>query len=272
MLLLAVDTSGKNGSLALVRTTPLKPKAGLNGAPTSIPTSPNTYHLNDPTQAKSGLEWGTQSPSFDLLELTPLVGRMYSAQIIPELQNALARQNLKKIEIDAYVVASGPGSFTGLRVGLSTVKALSEVLHKPIAAVSVLEAAARMAGESGRVIIALDAGRKQVFVGDYEFGGEFNVISAKESLVSLESLVDPASPKDREIWGTKVFSPDQSVREAAAAQGMKIGEILAPQADMFACIGYHKILRGETTPAEVLEANYIRASDAELFSLPKLMP
>ena len=96
MLLLAVDTSGKNGSLALVRTTPLKPKAGLNGAPTSIPTSPNTYHLNDPTQAKSGLEWGTQSPSFDLLELTPLVGRMYSAQIIPELQNALARQNLKK--------------------------------------------------------------------------------------------------------------------------------------------------------------------------------
>ena len=247
MLLLAVDTSGKNGSFALLRTTTLKPKEGLNGAPT-----------NDLT---------TECPTFEVLELVPLAGRMYSAQLIPELQNALKRQDLSVNDIDAYVVASGPGSFTGLRVGLSTVKALSEVLHKPIAAVSVLEAAARLVQRKGNVIVALDAGRKQAFVGDYELDDQFKVLQAKESLVAFEQFF--ASLKNMESTS---FSPDQSVRDAAAAHGVTIAESLTPKADIFAYIGYEKIIAGQTTPAEVLEANYIRASDAELFSLPKLMP
>jgi len=245
MLLLAIDTSGKNGSLALVR-------------------------ADNPTQAKIGLEWGTQEPTqpgFDVLELVGLEGRMYSAQLIPELQNALARQNLKKSDLDAYAVASGPGSFTGLRVGLSTVKALSEVLHKPIAAVSVLEAAARMTCVNGHVTVAIDAGRKQVFVGDYEIGEDFRVEQALESLVGYEEFFKALNESR-----AKVFSPDQSVRDAAIAMDVAIGSIASPQADMFARIGYQKIIAGETTPAEILEANYIRASDAELFSLPKLMP
>jgi tRNA threonylcarbamoyladenosine biosynthesis protein TsaB len=223
MLVLAVDTSGRNGSLALARA------------------------------SESG---------FDVLELVPLAGRMYSAQIIPELQNALLRQNLNKTDIDAYVVASGPGSFTGLRVGLSTVKALSEVLHKPIAAVSVLEATARMAAVSGHLIVAVDAGRKQVFVGDYRFAADFTLADAHESLLRIDEFLAIADG-----ISARVFSPDAIVRDAAGA--LSIGEIAAPQADIYARIGYQKLMRGETTPAETLEANYIRASDAELFSLPK---
>lgn len=251
MLLLAVDTSGKNGSLSLVR-----------------------FDDPDHTSPKNREIWSTDGFSrstqpFDVLELVTLEGRMYSAQLIPELQNALARQNLRKTDIDGYVVASGPGSFTGLRVGLSTVKALSEVLHKPIAAVSVLEAAARMTGVNGHLMVAIDAGRKQVFVGEYEFGEEFKMIRRNEYLITFEQFLDPTSPKRGEI---KLFSPDQAVRETAAAQGITIGDMRSPQADTFARIGYQKIIAGETTPAEILEANYIRASDAELFSLPKLMP
>ena len=254
MIVLAVDTSGKNGSLALVR---------VDDHLTTPPTS-------DPTSPKRGEMWGTNSPSrFETLELVPLAGRMYSAQLIPELQKALARQNLKKADIDAYAVASGPGSFTGLRVGLSTVKALSEVQGKPIAAVSVLEAAARMTAVPGHVLVTLDAGRKQLFVGDYEFDEAFQVIEAQESLVSSE----PIFAKGAEVWGSKfpIFSPDRAVRDAAALLGVTVSDIAMPQADMFARIGYEKIVRGETTPAETLEANYIRASDAELFSLPKLI-
>jgi tRNA threonylcarbamoyladenosine biosynthesis protein TsaB len=227
MLILAVDTSGKNGSLALVR--------------------------------------GSES-RFEVLELIPLAGRMYSAQLIPELQNALARQNLKKSDIDAYAVASGPGSFTGLRVGLSTVKALSEVQGKPIAAVSVLEAAARMTARNGNVIVAVDAGRQQVFVGEYVFSEDHKVISANESLVAYADFF--RSVRDLQV---NVFSPDAAVREAATGHEVTIHEVTAPQADMFARIGYQKIVAGETTPTELLEANYLRASDAELFSLPKLM-
>lgn len=220
MLLLAIDTSGKNGSLALAR-------ADSNG--------------------------------FETLELVALAGRMYSAQVIPSLQEALARHDLRKTDIDAFVVAAGPGSFTGLRVGLSTVKALSEVLNKPIAAVSVLGAAAAAATDGANpVIVALDAGRKQVFVGD------FTDSKPKESLLGWEEFFESAR-------GAKaIFSPDANVREAAAQHGVTISESTAPQADVFARLGYDKLVKNETTPAETLEANYIRASDAELFSLPKL--
>ena len=222
MLLLAVDTSGKNGSLALVR---------------------------------------AEDSAFQVLELVPLAGRMYSAQLIPSLQEALTRQNLRKTDIDGFAVASGPGSFTGLRVGLSTVKALSEVLRKPIAAVSVLEAAARVTKVDGHVIVAIDAGRKQVFVGDYNLP----VKKQTEALMTWEEFFSSVQGSQ-----AKLFSPDASVREVAASHRLMLTEMATPQADTFARIGYEKLTAGETAPTEFLEANYIRASDAELFSLPKL--
>ncbi len=226
MLMLAVDTSGRNGSLALVR---------------------------------------AKEDNLDVLADMPLEGRMYSAQLIPSLQQALEQTNLKKTDIDAFAVASGPGSFTGLRVGLSTVKALSEALHKPIAAVSVLEAAAQMANATSRVIVALDAGRKQVFVGDYDFRADFTVAHAQESLLSADYFFRSAAHS-----GTPMFSPDAAIRESASLEGVTVHEISAPRADTFARIGFRKLRAGQAVPAETLEANYLRASDAELFGLPKL--
>jgi tRNA threonylcarbamoyladenosine biosynthesis protein TsaB len=136
MLVLAIDTAGKEGSIALLR----------NG---------------------------------ELLELVPLAGRTYSAQLMPQISALLARHHLDKRAIDAYAAATGPGSFTGLRVGLSTVKSLAEITHKPIAAVSLLEALA-WAGARGvpqlsepgiadqpfeaQIIAALDAMRGEVYV------------------------------------------------------------------------------------------------------------
>jgi len=67
----------------------------------------------------------------------------------------LKKHTLAKGHIDAFAVASGPGSFTGLRVGLAAIKALAEILHKPIAAVSLLEAIARAAATQGRVFSAV---------------------------------------------------------------------------------------------------------------------
>src|SRR5207249_11566288 len=65
-------------------------------------------------------------------------------------------------DIGAFAVVSGPGSFTGLRVGLAAVKALAEILQKPIAAVSLLEAVAVRANAHGKVLSALDAGRNEI--------------------------------------------------------------------------------------------------------------
>ncbi|HWR13321.1 MAG TPA: tRNA (adenosine(37)-N6)-threonylcarbamoyltransferase complex dimerization subunit type 1 TsaB [Terriglobales bacterium] len=221
MLLLAVDTSGRQGSLALVR---------------------------------------AESSRFDILSLLPLEGRMYSAQLVPALQEALQQASLRKTDLDAFVVASGPGSFTGLRVGLSTIKAFAEVFQKPIAAVSVLEAAARVTKVDGPVLVAMDAGRKQAFVGEYGAG------DPKESLLGWDEFFGIIRNST-----TKAYSPDAPIRAAAASQNVVIQEIPNPHADTFARIGYEKLLAGVTVAADLLEANYLRASDAELFSLPKLI-
>ena len=223
MLLVAVDTSGRNGSLALVR---------------------------------------AEADVFETLAFEHLEGRMYSAQLIPALQHALDQAHLKTADLDGFVVASGPGSFTGLRVGLSTVKGLAEVTGKPIAAVSVLEAAARVTNVDSRVLLALDAGRKQSFVGDYNLQAK----TGKELLLTWEQFFELAKSSN-----TPAFSPDLALREAAALHKLCVNEVIAPQADTFARIGYEKLIAGDTTSAELLEANYLRASDAELFSLPKLL-
>ena len=85
--------------------------------------------------------------------------------VIAEL---LANQHLTKEQIDAFVVVLGPGSFTGLRVGLATVKGLCEVMRKPLVAVSMLEAVAVARGpRDGQVAVALDAGRGEIYVGEF---------------------------------------------------------------------------------------------------------
>ncbi len=226
MLLLAIDTSGRYGSLALAR--------------------------------------GETTDKLEILELLPLAGRMYSAQLIPQLKIGLERHQLTKADLDGFAVAAGPGSFTGLRIGLSTVKALADVLKKPIAAVSVLQAAARVTGSHGHVIVAVDAGRQLVFVGDYEINPNLTISSSREVLVPVDDFL-------HSVEGSSAFiaSPDRMVLDSALKQGVKINEIAAPQADTIARLGFEQLVAGRGITAEVLEPNYLRPSDAELFSVPK---
>src|ERR1700681_2855282 len=130
-LLLATDTSGKNGSIALARVTP----------------------------GQSDVE---------IVEVVPLAGGAFSAQLVPQIAALLENHGYRKTDLGAFAVASGPGSFTGLRVGLAAIKALAEVLQQPIAALSLLEAVARNSASYGRRLAILDAGRREIYVGDYE--------------------------------------------------------------------------------------------------------
>jgi tRNA threonylcarbamoyladenosine biosynthesis protein TsaB len=219
MLLLATDTSGKQGSIALARCEP-------DGA-------------------------------CGILEVVPLAGGTFSAQLVPQIAGLLAKHNINKQQIDAFAVASGPGSFTGLRVGLAAIKALAEVLAKPIAAVSLLEAISAASGLEGDVIAALDAGRNEVYVGEYEVLTSATMRS--ERLLTKEEFLDMATAKT-------VITPDKTVADGARSAALKVVEIERPRSDAIARIGWRKILIGETVSPEALDANYIRRSDAEIFS------
>ncbi len=221
-LLLAVDTSGKNGSLALAR-----------GAP--------------------------DQSRIDVLEVVPLAGGAFSAQLVPQIAALLEKHGHTKNDLGAFMVVSGPGSFTGLRVGLAAIKALAEALQKPIAAVSLLEAVACSGTGHGRVLAALDAGRGDVYVGDYQLDPHVRMHS--ERLLSREEFL--AEAKER-----IVVTPDLRLAEVVRAAGLQVEEIVDPNSGAIAQLGWQHLRRGETVRPEELEANYIRRSDAEIFSKP----
>ena len=185
-----------------------------------------------------------------------MAGGTFSAQLIPQIAGLLSAHGFDKHEIGAFVVASGPGSFTGLRIGLAAVKALAEVLRKPIAAVSLLEVCAFATGSQGKIMAALDAGRTDVYVGEYEIQRDSCEISIERMLNRSEFL--------SQAVGWKVVTPDPILTEVALAAGLSV-EILAPiSAADVAILGWRRIQSGETVAPEQLEANYIRRTDAEM--------
>jgi tRNA threonylcarbamoyladenosine biosynthesis protein TsaB len=219
MLILALDTAGVSGSIALLR--------------------------------------GEQ-----LLELVPLAGGTYSAQLMPQVSALLARHHIARNGLDAYAVASGPGSFTGLRVGLSTVKALAEVTQKPIASVSLLEAMAWAAAEEGQVIAVLDAMRGQVFVGEYAVRrGEMPKLLREVLLTVIEFAAETQAGAV-----VPILTSDTGIAAAMQERGHTLQLVPRPRSDVIARLGALKIAHGQTISPEALDANYIRRSDAEIFA------
>ncbi len=226
MLLLSIDTSGKQGSIALAR-------AG--------------EHSGD-------------GDDIEIIEVSPLAGGTFSAQLVPQIAALLSSFGFTRYNIEALAVASGPGSFTGLRIGLAAAKALAEVLSKPIAAVSLLEACVVSSGAQGKIMAALDAGRNEVYVGEYEVPAVPRDVPAENPrerlLTSAEFLVQGA--------GWKIVTPDSALAEAAGAGGLTVATLSPITAAAIARIGWRKLHSGETVTPDQLEANYIRRTDAEM--------
>ncbi len=222
MLLLAIDTSGSQGSIALARA----------GEPVA------------------------DGGDFEVIEIAPLAGGTFSAQLIPQIAELLSSNGFMKTAIGAFAVVSGPGSFTGLRIGLAAVKALAEVLGKPIAPVSLLEVCVFSSGAQGKVMAALDAGRSDVYVGEYE-------IPARAGQIPLERIL-PRSEFLAQAKGWTVVTPDAALAEAASAAGLSVSTLAPISAADVARLGWRKIQAGETVGPERLEANYIRRTDAEM--------
>jgi tRNA threonylcarbamoyladenosine biosynthesis protein TsaB len=223
MLLLVTDTSGKNGSVAL---------------------------------AQAGE--GSNPPEVQVIETAPLAGGTFSAQLVPQIAALLAKHGFKKTDIGAFIVVSGPGSFTGLRVGLAAIKGLAEILGKPIVPVSLLELIALASGNQGKVLSALDAGRGEVYAGEYEITGDVAHVLREQLMPKSELLSAGAS--------SLISTPDATLAGLARGTGLKVFKIETVIVQMIAQLGWRKLRDGETVTPEQLEANYIRRTDAEIFA------
>lgn len=251
MLLLVSDTSGKHGFVGLARTGE-----------------------------------GARSDQVEVIDEVPLAGGTFSAQLVPQISGLLGQHGLEKTDIDGFIVVSGPGSFTGLRVGLAAIKALAEILEKPIVPVSLLEVLGKSslflaAGQDGdpkrttlHYAVALDAGRKEAFVGQYQAVLEGNsacsFLCDEERLLDLESLVQ-LMESGTVRW---LATPDPVIvtllsERLDAARKFTIFQTDRPRSSAITTVGWQKLKAGKTVSPEQLEANYIRRSDAEIFAKPR---
>jgi tRNA threonylcarbamoyladenosine biosynthesis protein TsaB len=156
---------------------------------------------------------------------------------------------------------------------LATIKALAEALQKPIVAISLLEAVACSGTARGRVLATLDAGRGDVYVGDYELDTHVctHVHMHSERLLSRnEFLTEASNPETRlpETERKTIVTPDAQLADLVRAAGIRVEQIAYPNSGVIARMGWEHLQRGETVRPEDLEANYIRHSDAEIFSKP----
>ena len=194
----------------------------------------------------------------------------YSSWLLPSVEEVLKGAGLRMNQVDAYAVAAGPGSFTGVRVGLTTVKAWAEVYGKPVAAVSRLEAIGVQAtGETKYVAAFADAQRGQVFGAVYQREGNGLRRLGEEMVIAPGKFVQATA----ELWHPGEISwvstdPAAVSGEAAWKEREKHGEVIeqvsAVLASTIGRIGLRQLREGRATDALGLDANYVRRSDAEI--------
>ena len=188
-----------------------------------------------------------------------LAVRTYSARLIPEIASLLESQYAALRDVEAIVVVKGPGSFTGIRVGLSTAKGLAEGAGIPLIALSRL---ALLANASGlpHVLAALDAGRGEYYVGEYRNGHRVG-----EMLLSGEETVAAARQP-----GAGVLVCDESGANDASTSACSAlatcGPVYVQPPDAAEALRFSlgRLRAGDFDDLETLDANYLRRSDAEV--------
>lgn len=195
----------------------------------------------------------------------------YSSWLLPAIDDLLKSAGLPMSDVEGYAVAAGPGSFTGLRVGLTTVKGWAEVYGKPIAAVSRLEAMGLQAGgKTPFMAVFTDARRGQVFGAVYRREDRGLTRVGEEMVIAPGKFVEAAAEMaggDKISWVSidAVHVLSEAAWKEREKKGEKVEQVSATLAPMIGRIGTRLLREGKATDAMGLDANYVRRSDAELF-------
>jgi len=195
----------------------------------------------------------------------------YSSWVLPAADEALRAAGLGIRDVEVFAAASGPGSFTGVRIALTTVKAWSEAYGRGIAGVSRLEAMAAQASGAGAYVAAFaDAHRDQVFGALFRREGAALIPVESEMVAAPAEFLDwvrQRSANMRVDWISidpeKVTMQEGWRARAEAGESVEVStSVLAPA---IARIGRARALQGRLTDALGLDAEYVRRPDAEVF-------
>ncbi|HET8922610.1 MAG TPA: tRNA (adenosine(37)-N6)-threonylcarbamoyltransferase complex dimerization subunit type 1 TsaB [Candidatus Acidoferrum sp.] len=195
----------------------------------------------------------------------------YSSWLLPAVNRVLREAGIRMEDVDAYAAASGPGSFTGVRVGLTTVKAWAEVYGKPIVGVSRLEAIASQVSAATRYVAAsANANRGQVFGAIYRRNvTELERLGDEMVLTPGDFVAAAAESAGRESVSWVSIDPDCMLVDKTWQAREKLNESIEHVspflAQTIAGMAAGRSAAGHSTDALRLDANYVRRSDAEIF-------
>jgi tRNA threonylcarbamoyladenosine biosynthesis protein TsaB len=174
-------------------------------------------------------------------------GVSHSNTLLNDIDKLLNDADVDLSDVDLFAVATGPGSFTGLRIGIATVKALAATLDRPCAGIPTLQAVALAAGESHHSVALLPAGRGEVFAQLFSVTKDGFVTALDQAThISPQKLIEKYGSIENVLWcGEKELQ----------------GLVLARQIASLALI---KFRDKQLEQPNALQAIYVRPSDAEL--------
>jgi tRNA threonylcarbamoyladenosine biosynthesis protein TsaB len=211
-------------------------------------------------------------------------GRPHAERLPGDLIDLLRRNGRQLREVDVFAVAAGPGSFTGLRIGIATIQGLSFATARPVVAVSALEAlacaGARTAhlAQGDHIAAVMDAQRGEVFSAVYRVAGEASVAGGSAPFDELAQVEDAAVAvpdlmlgqwRDAPWFAGLELAGDgalayRDVIVAGGGGGIHIVEPTPPLSPAIAFISWRRALSGDTIAPHAIRPVYVRRPDAEL--------
>lgn len=195
-----------------------------------------------------------------------LPGRTASERLVGAIKDLTTGTTVGLHSLDAVAVVRGPGSFTGVRVGLSAAKGLCDALGLPLVAISRLAVLSHLAGAPAgvRVCAVFDAGR-----GEYYFGEYLDGICLREALLTRDELIGAVPARSVAAGSAKppvVVACEPSVAQAVAELAPQL--VAEPVAEDALPLALRRIEAGDFDDAATIDANYLRRTDAEIFAKP----
>lgn len=201
----------------------------------------------------------------------------HAESLLPSVDYLLAQVEAKLADIGGFAVAVGPGSFTGLRIGVAAVEGLAYALDRPVVGISTLEATAfRYRHRRGLLVAMIEAYRGEVYGAAYQSIGGTQAIGGTQvarDACSLEPVTEPACMAPARLLASLPATPDLVAGSGAIRYRHVVEETLPPSviiaepslfiAEEIARLGARKLAAGERAPLGGLDALYIRSSDAE---------
>lgn len=192
--------------------------------------------------------------------------KTHSQKIMPMIKEIFESQDIKIEDIDVFAASVGPGSFTGLRIGIATIKSFGHAFEKPVIGVPTIDALAyNLAGFNGVIVPIIDARRERVYTGIYKWDNDKIVVLREQDVLNIDELLEILEDLNEKI----IFNGDaidlyrNKISEKIKSASFAPNYLCMPKGSSVGYLAYLKAKNNEYEDHFTLTPDYLRKSQAE---------